>query len=52
METNIFCELPSYLGPLVHSILTVVQALVFLQDEQGMSAVELEKTLAEMKAKR
>ena len=45
------CELPSYLGALGAFNSYGGVGVGIPQDEQGMSAVELEKTLAEMKAK-
>ena len=45
------CELPSYLGALGAFNSYGGVGVDIPQDEQGMSAVELEKTLAEMKAK-
>ena len=45
------CELPSYLGALGAFNSYGGVGVGIAQDEQGMSAVELEKTLAEMKAK-
>ena len=45
------CELPSYLGALGAFNSYGGVGVGIPQDEQGMSAVELDKTLAEMKAK-
>ena len=45
------CELPSYLGAIGAFNSYGGIGVGIPQDEQGMSAVELEKTLAEMKAK-
>ncbi|MCR9011238.1 PLP-dependent aminotransferase family protein [Gabonibacter chumensis] len=45
------CELPSYLGALGAFNSYGGIAVGIPQDEQGMSAIELEKTLADMKAK-
>ncbi|KIO44459.1 MULTISPECIES: aminotransferase-like domain-containing protein [Porphyromonadaceae] len=45
------CELPSYLGALGAFNSYGGVAVGIPQDEQGMSAIELEKTLADMKAK-
>lgn len=45
------CELPSYLGAIGAFNSYGGVGVGIPQDEQGMSAVELEKTLAEMKAK-
>ncbi|MCB6973682.1 MULTISPECIES: aminotransferase-like domain-containing protein [Butyricimonas] len=45
------CELPSYLGAIGAFNSYGGVGVGIPQDEQGMSAIELEKTLAEMKAK-